>query len=112
VVNDALTAASALESLENNMMRPLAFCKGLEFLLDRVNAMRIDAANARLRMIAPVIKDHSIDYERGKFQVADLSPWHICVVRPDGLSKKPCSSCRTSSTRAASLLSASLTGSI
>ena len=45
-----------------------AFCRGLEFLLDRVNAMRIDAANARLRLIAPVIKDHGIDYERGKFQ--------------------------------------------
>ena len=44
------------------------FCKGLEFLLDRVNAMRIDAANARLRLIAPVIKDHGVDYERGKFQ--------------------------------------------
>ena len=48
--------------------RPRALCKGLEFLLDRVNAMRIDAANARLRLIAPVIKDHGVDYERGKFQ--------------------------------------------
>ncbi len=27
--------------------QPRAFCKALEFLLDRVNAMRIDAANAR-----------------------------------------------------------------
>lgn len=42
-------------------------CKCLEFLLDRVNAMRIDAANARLRLIAPVIADHGVDYERGKF---------------------------------------------
>jgi len=48
--------------------RPRQLCKALEFLLDRVNAMRIDAANARLRLIAPVIKDHGIDYERGKFQ--------------------------------------------
>ena len=48
--------------------RPRVLCKGLEFLLDRVNAMRIDAANARLRLIAPVIKDHGVDYERGKFQ--------------------------------------------
>ena len=47
---------------------PRAFCKALEFLLNRVNAMRIDAANARLRLIAPVIKDHGMDYERGKFQ--------------------------------------------
>ena len=44
-----------------------SLCKVLEFFLDRVNAMRIDAANARLRLIAPVIKDHGIDYERGKF---------------------------------------------
>ena len=42
-------------------------CKVLEFLLGRVNALRIDAANARLRLIAPVIKDHGVDYERGKF---------------------------------------------
>ena len=48
--------------------RPRALCRALEFLLDRVNAMRIDAANARLRLIAPVIKDHGVDYERGKFQ--------------------------------------------
>eukprot|EP00291_Cryptomonas_curvata_P028949 CAMPEP_0172213412 /NCGR_PEP_ID=MMETSP1050-20130122/37578_1 /TAXON_ID=233186 /ORGANISM="Cryptomonas curvata, Strain CCAP979/52" /LENGTH=610 /DNA_ID=CAMNT_0012894241 /DNA_START=380 /DNA_END=2212 /DNA_ORIENTATION=+ len=48
--------------------QPRAFCTALEFLLDRVNAMRIDAANARLRLIAPVIKDHGVDYERGKFQ--------------------------------------------
>ena len=42
--------------------------KGLEFLMDRLNAMRIDAANARLRLIAPVIRDHGIDYETGKFR--------------------------------------------
>ena len=44
------------------------FCFGLEFLLGRVNAMRIDAANSRLRIIAPVIRDHGVEYERGKFQ--------------------------------------------
>jgi hypothetical protein len=63
--------AHALESApESRAKKPRAFCKGLEFLLDRVNAMRIDAANARLRLIAPVIQDHGIDYERGKFQVS------------------------------------------
>ena len=60
-VGQAMLGAAAAE-------RPRALCKALEFLLDRVNAMRIDAANARLRLIAPVIKDHGIDYERGKFQ--------------------------------------------
>lgn len=53
--------------LERGECWAAALCKGLEFMLDRVNAMRIDAANTRLRLIAPVIKDHGIDYERGKF---------------------------------------------
>ena len=48
--------------------RPRALCKGLALLLERVNAMRIDAANARLRLVAPVVRDHGVDYERGKFQ--------------------------------------------
>ena len=48
--------------------QPSLLCKALEFLLARVNFMRIDAANARLRLISPVIKDHGIDYERGKFK--------------------------------------------
>ena len=48
--------------------RPRALCHGLEFLLDRVNAMRIDAANSRLRLISPVVKDHGVEYERDKFQ--------------------------------------------
>jgi hypothetical protein len=48
--------------------QPTAFCKTLEFLLGRVNAMRLDAANARLRLIAPVVRDHGVEYERGKMQ--------------------------------------------
>lgn len=54
------------EALDVN--QPKVFCKALEFLLNRVNAMRVDAANTRLRLISPVIKDHGIDYERGKLQ--------------------------------------------
>ena len=46
---------------------PKAFCDALEFLLDRVNVMRIDAANLRLRLIAPVVQAHGQDYECGKF---------------------------------------------
>ena len=45
-----------------------AFAKALEFFLTRINLCRIDAANARLRLIAPTIAEHGIDYERGKFQ--------------------------------------------
>ena len=59
-VQEAMESAAAED-------QPSAFCKALEFLLERVNAMRIDAANARLRLIAPVINTHGIDYERGKF---------------------------------------------
>jgi hypothetical protein len=56
------------EALINVNEQSRAFCKALEFLLNRTNALRIDAVNARLRLIAPVIKEHGIDYERGKFQ--------------------------------------------
>jgi hypothetical protein len=47
--------------------QPRVFCKTLEFLHERLNAMRIDCANARLRMIAPVLQRHGVDYERSKF---------------------------------------------
>ena len=45
-----------------------ALCNQLEFLLNRVNVMRIDAANARLRLISPTIILHGVDYERKQFQ--------------------------------------------
>jgi hypothetical protein len=48
--------------------QPMAFCKAIEFLIERVNIMRIDAANARIRIILPVIKTHGVEYERGKFE--------------------------------------------
>lgn len=48
-------------------LQPTAFCFGLSKCLDIVNIMRVDAANARLRLIAPVIQNHGIDYERSKF---------------------------------------------
>jgi len=46
---------------------PSVICKSLELFLDRVNVMRIDAANARLRLIAPTIKESGVEYEREKF---------------------------------------------
>jgi hypothetical protein len=48
--------------------KPTAFCKALEFTFGRVNAMRMDAANARLRLIAPVVRDHGVEYARGKMR--------------------------------------------
>ena len=62
------TARLMLAADERLEDQPHAMCSALKFLLDRINAMRIDAANSRLRLISPVIKDHGIDYERGKFQ--------------------------------------------
>ena len=49
--------------------QPRAFCKALEFLLERVNVMLIDTANTWLCSIAPIIKDHSVDYDRSNFHV-------------------------------------------
>jgi hypothetical protein len=65
-------AASFYDSLVVNRQLPLdfaaIFCMELAYLLDRVNVMRIDAANARIAIIGSAIKDHGIDYERGKFR--------------------------------------------
>lgn len=48
--------------------RSVVVVGGLEFMLNRVNALRVDAANARLRLISPVIRDHGVEYERGKLK--------------------------------------------
>jgi hypothetical protein len=75
VIDTAMQRASESEGDQMDhadSSKPRAFCDALEFLLDRLNAMRIDAANARLRVIAPVIQDHGIDYQRAKFQVLEL----------------------------------------
>ena len=55
------------EAAEGEARPYRALCNQLEFLLNRVNVMRIDAANARLRNIASVIIEHGLDYEREKF---------------------------------------------
>jgi hypothetical protein len=51
----------------DDLAQPILICRCLEFLLGRVRAMRVDSANARLRRIAPMIKGHGTEYERGKF---------------------------------------------
>ena len=52
----------------NTAAQPAALCAGLEFLLERINAMRIDSANTRLRLMSPVIKSHGALYERERFK--------------------------------------------
>lgn len=44
------------------------FCDALEFILERVQLMRVDHSNTRLRLIAPVIKTRGISYERDHFE--------------------------------------------
>jgi hypothetical protein len=48
--------------------KPKFLCEALKFLLYCVNVKRISLANARLRLIAPVIKHHGVSYEQAKFQ--------------------------------------------
>ena len=49
--------------------RMRSFCGGLEYLLDRVNAMRIDVANAKIRELAPSIRADGARVEREKFNL-------------------------------------------
>lgn len=43
-------------------------CQALKLFLDLINTIRIDYANKRLQLIAPVIKIHGVNYEKSKFQ--------------------------------------------
>ena len=62
--------AATAKAMENATPdeQPQQLINALEFLLERVNVMRIDAANARLRLISPVVAEHGISYEQGKFK--------------------------------------------
>jgi hypothetical protein len=64
------TAWSALE-IEllgaNEEAQPRVFIAALRFLLEGNKTARLDAANARLSLIAPVVQEHGITYEQGKF---------------------------------------------
>ena len=57
-----------MESCSSEAEYSTAFCKGLKFLFDRINIMRVDAANARLRLVSPIVRDQGVDYERRKFR--------------------------------------------
>ena len=48
--------------------QPQVLCNSLKFIINCFNSIRIDLANERLRLIAPVIKDYGIEYEQNKFQ--------------------------------------------
>ena len=57
-----------MEAAEEHAVRARAMCEALEFLLDRVHAVRVDTANNKLRAIAPVILEHGVEYERSHFK--------------------------------------------
>lgn len=46
---------------------PRVLCKALDFLLNRISALRIDAANSRLRTISGLINRQGANFERDKF---------------------------------------------
>jgi len=48
--------------------RARAFANALRYFLDRINAIRLDTANARLTLIAPIVRNGGVDYEKNKFQ--------------------------------------------
>lgn len=47
--------------------RACAICKALELLLDRVHKIRVDTANNKLQAMAPVIRQHGVEYEKSHF---------------------------------------------
>lgn len=55
-------------TLLTNSNRPKALTSALEYFMETVTAVRMSVANTRIRLLAPVIQDHGLDYERGKFQ--------------------------------------------
>jgi hypothetical protein len=61
----SLTMQQANEIVQ---LQPKAFCGGLEFVLNRVNVIRIDCANTRLRGIASVIGAMGAEYERAHLE--------------------------------------------
>jgi hypothetical protein len=62
-VDHAMQAAAAAPAEQ-----PGAFCAALSYLLDRVRAVRIDVANSRLRLLAPMIKVEGVEYLQEKFK--------------------------------------------
>lgn len=64
----AQISASLDEATINAQLRPRALSGALKFLLNRINAMRADFARARVRLVAPVVRENGIEYLRGKFQ--------------------------------------------
>jgi hypothetical protein len=54
-----------MEASEADMTaRPDTFCRALKLLLDCTKAARVGIANSRLRLVAPVLKDHGVEYEK------------------------------------------------
>jgi len=59
---------------------PIVFCDVFQFLLDRVRLLKMDAANVRLRLLAPVVQNHGVEYEQGKMR-KKLEDGNITLMR-------------------------------
>jgi T-complex protein 11 len=63
----------------SNEEKPALLVDTFKILLQLVGKLRIDCANARIALIAPVIGDHGVEYEQGKFKDRCLSIEHPIV---------------------------------
>lgn len=61
-------ASRLLVQMNSNPNKPQVFSEALEAMLNKLNDIRVQSANQRLRLIAPVITAHGIEYERGKMR--------------------------------------------
>lgn len=68
------------DAIGNVEARANALAKGLEYLFGKVSAVHIDNCNARLKMIAPLMKNYGIGYATDKFD-ADLKAGSIQLTK-------------------------------
>lgn len=61
-------ATQLVARMKSNPNDPEVFTEALDEMLKKVNDIRVQLANQRLRLIAPVVAAHGIDYERGKMR--------------------------------------------
>jgi hypothetical protein len=53
---------------ETPALQPQAFCNALEFVLDRLNTIRVDCANVRLRKTSPLLQVCGREYMQSHFE--------------------------------------------
>lgn len=56
-----------MQAAASQEQRARALCGALELVLSRLHVVRVDTANNKLKNIAPVIREHGVEYERSHF---------------------------------------------